>query len=97
MSTQACPATGRTLSLCPPMLAVQQALGQAACGVGGEAVAVAASDTGSDEAGFYPAWRSSASTIVAMTRKPLPTVGAARRFMRETIEYQVAKIMQEIA
>lgn len=94
MSIQSQVISGPSLSLCPPELAARRALGMATQGVGGQVLAIAASDTGSDEPGFYPAWRSATTTIVAISQTPLPSRCEAQRYMRDKIEREVVKLLQ---
>lgn len=70
------------LSLCPAEDAPARALRVAAQGMGGTCSAVDASDTGSDEPGYYPAWRTYGAVIVAITEAPHATRTEALRWMR---------------
>lgn len=70
------------LSLCPAEEAPARALKVTAQGMGGTCTAVDVSDTGSDEPGYYPAWRTYDAVLVAITEAPHATRAEALRWMR---------------
>jgi hypothetical protein len=76
--TDSCPLAA--LSLCPADALPQRALDLSNQGLMGDCTGIAAADTGTNEAGFYPAWRSFSgdALIVGISDKPFATIDAAR-------------------
>ncbi|MGP9633736.1 hypothetical protein ACT3R7_11785 [Halomonas sp. AOP43-A1-21] len=73
------------LSLCPAVIAAGRAMHMAFQGAEGACAAVATEDTGMDEPGFYPAWKTGDSTIVGITEHPFLTEALAVLWMRHAL------------
>lgn len=81
------------LSLCPAPTVAQRVLKITAQGVGGSCSSIPATHTGSDEGGYYPAWRGDGGVIVAISKAPFPSAASAEQWMRKSIRRDYLRLV----